>query len=261
MFSYLNLHTVYKCNGAFSKSTYPDGDYCFRKIFSLREDLDSKSPIKETYEIYMFKGEKSILKTRRNNACFFTPKQIKNHLEVAKRNFCDFKYKIEEKNFESKFPGYCVTLSVDKEFLYHRVLLTWVRNLYEYPTNMITMDAYRLQRHPRFRFINIPSIYNIVSGCYNTMIHDDYKYDQTIGNKGGIILTSNQIKNRLSNLIEIGNGNELVIGQIFPKAPSPTNYEFIQGDCQNLGYWEDHNHFMTKRLPIYIKRLDFLSKK
>lgn len=257
-FNYLNLHTVYACSGEFTESVYPDGDYCFRRIFSRMDYLSSREHIKETYNIYMFKESKSLRETNRNNACFFTPKQIKNHLEVARRNFCDFKYKIDEIKLEG-FPGYCVTLFVDKEFLYHRVLLTWVRNLYEYPTNMITMDAYRLQSHPKFRFINIPSIYNIVSGCFDDSKSGDYKYDQTIGRKGGNILTSNQIKCHLSDLIERGEGNKPVIGSIFPEAPKTPTY--IQGDYKSIRYWKDLDDFTKMRLPIYIKRLDFLSQK
>ena len=68
MFNYLNLHTVYACSGEFTESVYPDGDYCFRRIFHRREILSSRKHIEETYNVYMFKGSKRIRETNRNNA-------------------------------------------------------------------------------------------------------------------------------------------------------------------------------------------------
>ena len=51
MFNYLNLHTVYACSGEFTESVYPDGDYCFRRIFHRREILSSRKHIEETYNV------------------------------------------------------------------------------------------------------------------------------------------------------------------------------------------------------------------
>lgn len=88
-FTYLNLHTVYKCTGNYiNEETGPYGDYCFRKIFHCRSGLNGKDDVKENYIITTYKG---LWKTtdnegNKNNLCLFSKEEIEKHLNFVVSN-------------------------------------------------------------------------------------------------------------------------------------------------------------------------------
>lgn len=252
-FDFLNLHTVYECSGEFSVSTGNEGDYCFRKIFHNRRGLGNRE-ITEKYVITTYKGIDYLAYSKNNNACIFSPEEIRKHLEIAKSEIHPFTYQIEETRVlrDSRyFPAYKVTLEITGNFLYHKCILTWFRYLYEYPSNLIMKDAYRLKAScPSLRFVNMLDLYNLVASCYPCK---DYKTDQTLS-WGGKFMTIKQFKNRLKELEPQGT-EQYVLSQIYGKRPNPrygissiSNFNDLHYDFE---YWNG-KEFFEERKTVYL---------
>ena len=261
-FNYLNLHTVYKCSGEFSESTGYDGDYCFRKIFHNKEGLGDRE-ITEKYVITTYKGIYYLVTSKNNNACIFSPEEIRKHLEIAKTEIHPFKYQIEETRVclgSRNYPAYKVTLDITGKFLYHKCILTWFRYLYEYPSNLIMKDAYRLKAScPSLKFINMLDLYNLVASCYP---YNDYKSDQTLS-WGGKFMTIKQFKNRLKELEPQGTEND-VLSKIYGRRISAQTRISSLPNCSNLHYdfeyWTGDEYF-EERKALYLNEFKNRTRK
>lgn len=261
-FNYLNLHTVYECSGEFSESTGNEGDYCFRRIFHNKEGLGNRE-ITEKYVITTYKGIDYLVTSKKNNACIFSPEEIRKHLEIANSEIHPFTYQIEETRVHrgSKYyPAYKVTLEITGKFLYHKCILTWFRYLYEYPSNLIMKDAYRLKAScPSFRFVNMLDIYNLVSSCYP---YDDYKSDQTLS-WGGKFMTIKQFKNRLKELEPQGTKNG-ILSKIYGQRLNSRYSISSLPNCNNLhydfAYWTGDEYF-EERKALYLNEFKNRTRK
>lgn len=261
-FNYLNLHTVYECSGEFSVSTGYDGDYCFRKIFNNGESLGDRE-ITEKYVITTYKGIDYLVTSKNNNACIFSPEEIRKHLEIAKTEIHPFKYQIEETRVHlgsRNYPAYKVTLDITGKFLYHKCILTWFRYLYEYPSNLIMKDAYRLKAScPSLRFVNMLDLYNLVASCYP---YNDYKSDQTLS-WGGKFMTIKQFKNRLKELEPQGTENG-VLSKIYGLRTSAQTRISSLPNCYNLHYdfkyWTGDKYF-EERKALYLNEFKNRTRK
>lgn len=247
-FAYLNYHTVYKCTGnCINEDTGPDGDYCFRRIFHDRYNLTGRNDIKEKYIITTYKGlwKTSDHEGKKNNACLFSKDEIKKHLEFVSSNIFPFKYDIEEIKTNNGRNKYKINLDIEGNFLYHKFILTWARYIYEYPTNMLMKDAYRLAKCPEFRFINIFDLYNIVSGCYSK---DNYKSDQTLS-WGGRMMSYKELRAQLSDL-ESSGGESGVLSRIYGDrhVSRENRLEFSnKKEYHDIEYWESPSEFEYRK--------------
>lgn len=247
-FTFLNLHTVYKCTGNYiNEETGPDGDYCFRMIFRGRSGLSGKNDVKEKYIITTYKGIWKAANYNKNNLCLFSKDEIKKHLDFVSSNIFPFKYNIEEVkiNNGSNRCKYKINLDIEGNFLYHKFILTWTRYLYEYPTCMLMKDAYRLAKDPEFRFINIFDLYNIVSGCYS---QENYKSDQTLS-WGGKMMSYKELRSRLSELESIGGDSDVLCRIYDSRHISRENrLEFSnRKEFNDIEYWESPSEFEYRK--------------
>lgn len=245
-FTFLNLHTVYKCSGNYiNEKTGPSGDYCFRKIFHHRCYLNGKSDVKEKYTIITYKGLWKTIKENKNNMCLFSKDEIKKHLEFISSNIFPFKYNVKEIKTDNEKNKYEIKLNIEGNFLYHKFILTWVRYLYEFPTCMLMKDVYRLTKDPKFKFINVFDLYNIVSGCYS---QDNYKSDQTLS-WGGRMMRYKELQSRLSKLEPYG-GESNILSQIYwDRYLSRENHlEFSnKKEYNDIEFWESPSEFEYRK--------------
>lgn len=254
-FAFLNYHTVYKCTGNYiNERTGSDGDYCFRKIFHRRCYLNGKDDVKEKYIITTYKGfwKTSDREGRKNNACLFSKDEIKKHLDFVSSNIFPFKYDIKEIKTKNGKNKYEINLDIKGNFLYHKFILTWTRYLYEFPTNMLMKDAYRLAKCSEFKFINIFDLYNIVSGCYS---NDNYKSDQTLS-WGGKMMSYKELRSRLFELKPSG-GETGVLSEIYGDRhiSRKNRLEFSnKNEYHDIEYWESPSEFEYRK-SIYLNEL------
>lgn len=247
-FTFLNLHTVYKCTGNYiNEGTGPKGDYCFRKIFHDRSYLTGRNDVKEKYIITTYKGlwKTSDREGKKNNACLFSKNEIEKHLDFVSSNIFPFRFNIEEIKTNNGRNKYKINLDIEGNFLYHKFILTWARYLYEYPTNMLMKDAYRLAKCPEFRFINIFDLYNIVSGCYS---EDNYKSDQTLS-WGGMMMSYKELRAQLFEL-ESSGGESGVLRRIYgDRHISCKNHLKFSNkkEFNDIEYWESPSEFEYRK--------------
>lgn len=247
-FTYLNLHTVYKCTGNYiNEKTGSDGDYCFRKIFHCRYGLNGKDDVKENYVITTYKGlwKTADSEGHKNNFCLFSKEEIEKHLNFVVSNIFPFKYKVDEIEKSCDKHIYNINLDIEGNFLYHKFILTWTRYLYEFPTCMLMKDAYRLAKCPEFKFINIFDLYNIVSGCYSK---DNYKTDQTLS-RGGKMMSYRELRARLLELERYG-GESNILREIYGDewVSRANSLEFSNNrEYNDIEYWESPSEFEYRK--------------
>lgn len=153
-FNFLNYHTEYSCKGDVNKPM--GGEACFGAVF--RSNLDV---MKNTYEIHVYKGVQLLAKNQ-DNACFLELPQIYKHINILK-NILNFKYKIKEEINKDLIPYYNVFFTYEGSMLEHRLILTWIRYLYEFPYNMYLRDIVKLKQINEFSKINPINLFMYLS--------------------------------------------------------------------------------------------------
>ena len=133
-----------------------------------------------------------------NNYCLVSPKYIDEWC----RAFQDvFKYDVAVILSDEENPDACfVRLDIPEITKYgnmERVLLTWVRYLYEAPYNYCPVDALRLKRLDKFKDYSLVSLFNLVS--HSSKKFGPFTYWGTGHSicKGGGIIKSEYIKQYL----------------------------------------------------------------
>lgn len=152
-FNYLSYHTRYSSEGDVPVRL---GNYaCFSSIFS-----SGNNTIKNSYEIVLYTDIDNAKENHNNNYCPFSEKLINRHIHLLTYLF-PIKWKILTKDNS-------IILSVELEGakMYHMYALTWIRYLYEFPYNMILMDAYNLKGNKLFTFTSIETLFNLISESY-----------------------------------------------------------------------------------------------
>lgn len=134
-FKYLDYWTEYACKGIIQRQM--QGSACFMEIFN---SFSNRDIINEQYKIKVYKGVEKV-NEHKSNACFLEPLQIKNHLKQIKSLF-PFKFHIRlYRNY------YIIYLKLHNQpGIYHKYLLTWLRYIYEFPYNVLLLDALKLKK-------------------------------------------------------------------------------------------------------------------
>lgn len=91
-----------------------------------------------------------------------------------------------------------------------KVLLTWIRYLYEHPYNYLVVDTMRLKKTPGFENYSLIDLYNITAHCINT----DFGTGHSIS-KGGGIYPREKIKEHFESSLDL-NVNDLCRNYRYP---------------------------------------------
>ena len=102
-----------------------------------------------------------------NNYCIISPDYVKYWCEAFKDSV-DYNIEVLFNNPEN--PDRCI-VRIDRKKVspcgnVERLLLTWIRYLYEYPYNYCTIDTLRLKQLDRFKDYSLFDLYSVVSHCY-----------------------------------------------------------------------------------------------
>lgn len=237
-FKFPSYCTEYSCEGSIKKAMRREA--CFSFVFNKAVD-DSDV----TYKVILYKGTDLIGKEHKNNACLFTKKEISNHLKQA-QSIYPFEFKVKEvPNYAGTYPVYKVTLKVHGvPGTFHKYILTWLRYMYEYPYNVLLLDAYKLKKDPVFRFWSIANLFNLVLSCYCGDSPDIHQIAQNRVSK------TMKVKELREKIKEVKRLNYIYEGLRH-------NRRLIKdkvGDLSimDIEFWESNKLFEDERKPVYM---------
>ena len=261
-FRYLSYCTIYRATG--TRTVENDNLIAVRPCF---HDVypGFKQRVKQKITVVLFKNMERVRTRANNNYCPFTKKQIKNHLEYMKTYF-NYEYVLNEKN-----NTYEIEITTACRGIYLRMLLTWLRYLYEYPNNFILYDVLKLKEMDEFKDIDPMCLHAYLCSCVRPNWYDD----QAINNGGRFVVnrTAKQIKDKIEDLLKPHDGAIFRTNDILDYKSSFVSIELfdeIKGDNRNLflleranypdgtslewnfSYWKKD---FEKRLTVYKKYL------
>ena len=164
MFKYLSYSTIYRASGdlVFENKNL-EGEACFSYIFNNVKNNKKQHII---YSIYISTDPSFIQDNHENNFCILTEEQIIFHISYL-RFISSFKYKITKK-FIDDYSGFRIDLDLNAIGIVHKMFLTWIRYLYEYPYNLVLYDSFKLREEKRFiEKSNYLNIVNFVTNFYS----------------------------------------------------------------------------------------------
>lgn len=243
-FRYLQYCTLYSCSGDLynSKET---ANACFSKIFW--RNIENKK-VSEKYDIVIYKGLQFSSRKSKSNACILSRREIRKHLDCAKRIF-DFEYSFSNEKRDG-LPVYVLHVNVKNSyFVFHKFLLAWIRYLYEYPYNVLLLDVLRLKRRPEFRFTSRTTLMNLVIGCYYSNeigIHQIPSTQRVVEN-----LTINKLRERIKRVSSLNAiYNTLSRNENFIPENSKVNGRRLR--CEDMEFWDNDEIYINDREPVYL---------
>ena len=246
-FCFLNYRTEYACSGDFNLAMRVK--VCFADAFHR---LGDKESVSETYVIKVYK-QSTLKEENHSNMCYFTRKQIKNHIDQLKDLFPIRSSVIDVKGAEK--PHFVVTMRIENlPSMCHKYALTWLRYLYEYPYNMISYDAYRLKQDPKFRFESIANLFNLVAGCCCEYVGEVHA---AVGNDPVGFLRRRELKAKLREAARVNHLYMRIGGRARKRIPDRVG-ELTSSDFE---YWDSDKIFEEERKPIYMKAYNKIKDK
>lgn len=248
---FLNYHSIFSMQIENKKPNFErTQDICFREMFMVMNRYRGQCP-RIQYKLVAF-TDKDSLKRLRNNYCPFDKRTICNHLKQAQHLIPEFSsFSIESVKID-RIPAYEITMTVEAAPIFiHKYVLTWTRFLYECCFNIMLLDALRLSKIDKFKFISIANLLNIVATCYNNADFPDFNTWHGIGmGRCEKFLTSKELYARLlvtDSLNSLYDRRNLA-APVIPKCKSSGTIEF----------WESDEDFLKFRLPIYLEALNIM---
>lgn len=194
------------------------------------------------YTIKVYK-EDILRKSNGSNMCYFTRKQIKNHIDQLKDLF-PIKSSVTDSKDEKK-PHFIVRLKLtDLPGMYHKYALTWLRYLYEYPYNVISLDAYKLKKSPEFRFESIANLFNLIASCCCVGVA---RVHAVVDNNPVGFLRRKELLAHLDRVDQLNSVYPRLQKQRIKIPDKIGNYR-----PSDLEYWS-HENFEQARKPIYLE--------
>lgn len=261
----LNWSTYYDSKGTIG-DIGNDEDITYQRACFHDTYPDTLDDVEQHIKIAIKKGTGE-LKKFNNHYCPFSKSKIIEHIEYLKDLF-DFDYNIEDRSNQ-----YVININFVGKGIYFRILVTWIRYLYEFPANMALKDVYRIKDLPKFKDINIFSLSTLV---LDSLLGGFYYDDHLCNNEHpSRLVTLNELKHEIESLIESGCEfrtmdifePEDVVKQRAIKANRNQDYtqklvdmNIWHADGGRLGYMKD---WMSKglfklRLALYRKTLKIL---
>ncbi len=164
-----DFHTIYnvKLNVDGNERLIADNSVCFSKLFTAFIDCPDDIIIKSSYNIRLITPAHI---DNRNNVCFFKRKDIEKYLNILK-NYFSFTYKLKLNNDY----GYSLIINNLKGTpLCHKIFLTSVRYLYEFPLSGVLYSALQFfKNHPeteKEQLFQILYINSILFYDFNSML-------------------------------------------------------------------------------------------
>lgn len=241
-FKFLGYYTRYSATGDFKRSLSTCA--CFSDIY---KKFVPHNLYNENYVIYIYKGTNN---SRNNNMCLLSKKQLQNHIKQAQEIF-NFKYQVIE------LKGlYKVNLNIiQAPGNFHKYILAWIRYCYEFPYNMLLLDALEIKKEPCFKYTSISNLFNVVLSCFNEEWDSLREIHQIPRHQVCLFLRKKEI---FKKLLLVNRINDIYISRCSKKYYIPKKYnEYHYFD---LEYWQDEN-CLNARIDVYKKLYNNYIKK
>ena len=221
-------------------------EVCFAAVFH-GWGRKPANPQVNYYQIKIHKGE-ALVKDKLDNNCLVDINTVRKHMDIM-RNFVKFNYKVMDKK------GYfLVHLHLNAPNIYHRLVLTWLRYLYEFPYNFIVADMVKIRKlNTKMNSLSSMNMFNLIGETLN------------VGGAGGhsIIsfcwpykfVTTAQLKETLKDI------NQLCY--LFPRLEDKHREELEKAPEPRRAYesdfWQSEDAF-KERVALYEKNYKTLRK-
>lgn len=220
--SLLNWCTIYDSRGTFGNILNNNDFTTLRPCFHDTYPGTGRT-IKQTIKIAIKKGTDYIRKNN-NHYCPFSYKRIVEHITYLKQ-LMDFNFSIEDRKDQ-----YIITVDFEGKGIYFRILVSWIRYLYEFPANMAMKDVYRIKDLPEFKGINIFSLSTFVM---DSLFAGNYFDDHICNNSmPSCLMTIDQIKARIQELLDTNNGSFRTMDMFKPADISIQNK--FKSNCNSM---------------------------
>lgn len=244
---YLNYCTIFAASG--------DLNVPLRDRACFADVLNIKYLNKEHYEIYIVRDENFCLKQNASHLCLLDESGIKKHLKLARRLF-PFSYNVEKSEYNG-MDAFKINIDLEAAHIYHRYLLTWVRFLWEFPYNLILIEALRMKH----AYLPKESITNLIVVCTNSYNNGPCWYNAVHGIYVGesSLLKERDLKDALLLIGQVGQDGQ--VNDLYPSndRASPIRIEPDE-NSRYLEYWQDPAEF-NKRAKVYLKEYKRLKAK
>lgn len=182
-----------------------------------------------------------------------TADKIAEHLREAKKIY-PFDFEIKEYN-KRKCPVFVVTLELKSlPGTFHKYLLTWLRYTYEYPCNMLLMDAYRLKEDPSLK--NMP-VRDIINTIQNTVQH---RHIHSIIESSCQLykpMSCVSLSNKLKKCVFLHDLYQKICD--FPQELSLGLFGTLK--VTDIEYWKDEDCYENHRKPKYLNLIELVKSR
>lgn len=241
---------------------------CFRQTYP-----SCKSNTNFDIKIAIFKGTR-LLESNYNHFCPFKYKEIVNHIEELKK-LMKFDYTITNKR-----NMYLINVKYKGKGIYFRILVSWIRYLYEFPANMILKEALRMKKLEEFKDMNMFSLHAFLCNCILDRYIDNHLNDNGIAK----LKTIDELKDHIKEMLntkglrfrtmdmfvdckwdgEVANKfylNRLnLIETIKNSLPHNTNMA-IGALTESYDLWCNNKRYIRARINLYKENLKLLKEK
>lgn len=250
-FRFLNYYTRYKYRYDKAAAFEETSTACFASAIRNHNKLyKSSDEFFCNYEITIHRGT-SKLKEGKSNNCLLSIQQLTKFINVLKR-YVSFKWKYKRVSKEK----FIIDLDIKNRYVIHKLILFWIRQSYEFPYNVLTLDAEKFREIPSNRFFNIFQIYKAIFSTYDI---EDNSLHSIFTPRTSKLHTSDYYREVLSTWDEVDISKLLFprrLGEVvkFPRLDSLVDDD----ELVSVDYWTEPDEACpnrVKRFEIYKKSL------
>lgn len=175
IFRFLGYYTdyEYKIQGMKDYKEASNTDCFAEALQKMRSNFETSEKFSGSYKIKIYRTDRKI-KDSKNNFCLLSKKEIRDYINILKK-VVKFRWRFLKDNKDY------FTVKADIQEGYHtthRAVLFWIRNLYEFPFNVLAKDAELFRKDHRYSYIGALNIHRLVyiSNNLNKDCHSIFKY-------------------------------------------------------------------------------------
>lgn len=217
---------------------------CFGRIF------DGERHQKNLYKLHVY--YRGHLQNNDNN-CLLDEEQIKQYINEINK-FFKFEYTL--KNSKT---GFTLVFTIDAPIVYHKIVLSWLRYLYEFPYNVTLYELFKVKEEKGFKRLTILNLFNLIGSTMNCTKHGTFIHSIGVFSHWKKLITYKDFKKRIEQ--ERGRRAHCPINSIIPIIEDDKDFKVlelpIEKRINHTNYWEDEQEY-KKRLRLYRKNLKTL---